>query len=173
MIRFRPLFLPLHFVLFGLSPCWTSHLRRSPSNHSHGYAFDVGRPARHPFGANAAHCANSLQAHSSADQPNCFAHHTLIPKPFMQFADKVKSPCSAKKALVIAGLTAKAGTLLPLAEDGIELADDRLQATWTLSPRRRAPCLSEEPLIMPNGPAYQARASPQLTPRFGIIRHAE
>jgi hypothetical protein len=37
------------------------HLCRSPSNHSFGYAF-------------------------SADQPNCFAHRTLIPKPFMQFA---------------------------------------------------------------------------------------
>ena len=57
-----------------------------PLKRSYGYAFDAGRPARHPFGANAAHCSNSLQAHSSADQPNCFAHHALIPKPFMQFA---------------------------------------------------------------------------------------
>jgi hypothetical protein len=83
---FRPLFSPRKFVLFGLRPRWTLHLRRSPSNHSYGYAFDAGPPARHPFGANAAHCSNSLQAHSSADQRNCFAHHALIPKPFMQFA---------------------------------------------------------------------------------------
>jgi hypothetical protein len=37
------------------------HLCRSPSKHSFGYAF-------------------------SADRPNCFAHHTLIPAPFMQLA---------------------------------------------------------------------------------------
>jgi len=53
--------LTLHFVLFGLRPRWALHLRRSPSNHSDGYAFSV-------------------------DQRNHFAHHTLIPKPFMQFA---------------------------------------------------------------------------------------
>jgi len=61
LIDFPPLFSPLQFVLFGLRPHWTSHLCRSPSNHSYGYA-------------------------SSADQPNCFAHHALIPEPFMQFA---------------------------------------------------------------------------------------
>ena len=83
---FQLLWLLLHSVLFGLRSHWALHLRRSSSNHSYRYAFNVGRPARHPFGANAAHCSNSLQAHSSADQPNCFAHHALIPKPFMQFA---------------------------------------------------------------------------------------
>jgi hypothetical protein len=70
----------------AFAPHWTSHLRRSPSNHGYGHAFDAGRPVRCPFGANAAHCSNSLRAHSSADQPNCFARHALIPKPFIQFA---------------------------------------------------------------------------------------
>jgi hypothetical protein len=55
------LFSPLRFVLFRLRPHWTSHLRRSPSNHSDGYAF-------------------------SADQHNYFAHHALIPESFMQLA---------------------------------------------------------------------------------------
>jgi hypothetical protein len=60
-VLFRPLFSPCQFVLFGLRPRWTLHLRRSPSNHSYGYAF-------------------------SADQRNCFADHALIPEPFMLFA---------------------------------------------------------------------------------------
>jgi hypothetical protein len=61
LVSFWSLFSTLQFVLFGLRPHWTSHLRRSLSNHSFGYAF-------------------------STDQPNCFAHHALIPEPFMRFA---------------------------------------------------------------------------------------
>jgi len=64
----------------------TSHLYRSPSSHSYGYASDSGHPALHPFGASAAHCSNPLPADVSADQPNCFVHHALISEPFMQFA---------------------------------------------------------------------------------------
>jgi hypothetical protein len=51
----------LHFVLFGFRVRWALHLRRSPSNHSYGYAFSV-------------------------DRRTCFAQRTLIPKPFMQHA---------------------------------------------------------------------------------------
>ena len=50
-----------HFALFGFRPRWASHLDRSPSSHSYGYV-------------------------CSADRHTCFAHHALIPKPFMQHA---------------------------------------------------------------------------------------
>lgn len=61
LVSFWPLFSTLRFVLFGLRPHWTSHLRRSLSNHSYGYALSI-------------------------DQPNCFAHHALTSEPFMHFA---------------------------------------------------------------------------------------
>jgi len=84
--EFQPSFSQLQFVLIGLRPRWTLHLRRSPSNHSYGYAFDSGHPALHAYGASAAHCSYPLPADLSADQPNCFAQHALIPNPFMQSA---------------------------------------------------------------------------------------
>ena len=71
--EFQPSFSRLQHVLFGLRPRWILHLCRSPSNHSDGYAFSV-------------------------DQPNCFAHHALIPKPFMQFAGKVYFATRALRA---------------------------------------------------------------------------
>ena len=51
----------VQFVLFGFRPRWALHLDRSTSKHSYGYA-------------------------SSADRSTCFAHHALIPEPFMQHA---------------------------------------------------------------------------------------
>ena len=51
-----------HFALYGFRPRWASHLDRSTSSHSYGYA-------------------------GSVDRPTCFAHHALIPEAFMQHAD--------------------------------------------------------------------------------------
>ena len=50
-----------HFVLFGFRPRRASHLDRSASSHSNGYA-------------------------CSADRPTCLAHHALNSEPFMQQA---------------------------------------------------------------------------------------
>ena len=50
-----------HFVLFGFRPRWASHLERSASKHSDGYA-------------------------SAADRSTCFAHHALNSEPFIQHA---------------------------------------------------------------------------------------
>ena len=48
------------FVLFGLRPLAALHLRRSPLNHSYGYA-------------------------SAGDHPNCLAANALIPESFMKY----------------------------------------------------------------------------------------